>query len=212
MPGIVGLISKMSREQATAQLRQMTEAIRHEPFYSVGTWTDPDQGVYVGWAARRGSFADGMPLRNESSDITLIFSGEEFPEPNVIARLKEHGHAVQSDGSSYLVHRYEDERDFPKGLNGRFHGLVADRTRGTVLLFNDRFGLQRLYYHEAKDAIYFAAEAKAILKVRPELRTVDDRGLAEFVTCGCVLENRSLFSGIHVLPPGAAWTFRGGCA
>ena len=210
LPGIVGLISRMPREQAEEQLRRMTEAIYHEKFYHFGTWAAPDQGVYVGWTARKGSFADGMPLCNENRDITLIFSGEEFSEPDVVATLKEHGHAVQSEGSSYLVHRYEDEPNFPEGLNGRFHGLVADRTRGTVLLFNDRYGLQRLYYHEAKDAVYFASEAKAILKVRPELRAVDERGLAEFVTCGCVLENRSLFPGIYVLPPGAAWLFRGG--
>ena len=208
MPGVVGLISKMRCEQAEVQLRQMTEAIRHETFYNSGTWADPDQGVYVGWAARQGSFADSMPLHNEDGEVTLIFSGEEFPEPSVIARLKEHGHTFESTGSSYLAHRYEDECDFPKGLNGRFHGLVADRTRGRVLLFNDRYGLQRLYYHEAKDAVYFASEAKAILEVRPELRTVDRRGLAEFIACGCVLENRSLFSGIHVFPPGAMWTFR----
>jgi asparagine synthase (glutamine-hydrolysing) len=200
----------MRCEQAEVELRRMTEAIRHETFYNSGTWADPDQGVYVGWAVRQGSFADGMPVRNEVGDVTLIFSGEEFPEPSVIARLKERGHAFHPTGSSYLAHRYEDECDFPKSLNGRFHGLVADRTRGTVLLFNDRYGLQRLYYHEAQDAVYFASEAKAILKVRPELRTVESRGLEEFITCGCVLENRSLFSGIHVLPPGALWTFRNG--
>jgi asparagine synthase (glutamine-hydrolysing) len=70
--------------------------------------------------------------------------------------------------------------------------------------------LQRLYYHEAKDAFYFAAEAKAILKIRPELRCADPRGLGEFIVCGCVLENRTLFRGIQVLPPGSAWVFRGG--
>ncbi len=91
-----------------------------------------------------------------------------------------------------------------------FTDFVADRARGTAMLFNDRFGLQRLYYHEAKDTFYFAAEAKAILKVRPELRVTDPRGLGEFIVCGCVLENRTLFPGIHVLPPGSAWTFRGG--
>ena len=114
------------------------------------------------------------------------------------------------DGPSYLVHRYEEEPDFPKGLNGRFHGLLADRANGKVMLFNDRFGLQRVYYHEAKDAFYFAAEAKAILRVRPELRTTDPRGLGEFIVCGCVLENRTLFPGIYVLPPGSAWVFRKG--
>jgi asparagine synthase (glutamine-hydrolysing) len=208
MPGIVGLISKMPREQAEAQLRQMTEAIRHETFYSCGMWSDPVQGVYVGWTTRKGSFADGMPLRNENGEITLFFSGEEFPEPNLIAKLKEHGHAIESGSASYLVHRYESEPDFPKGLNGRFHGLIVDTAQKTAMLFNDRFGLQRLYYYETEDAFYFAAEAKAILKVRPELRSMEARGLGEFIACGCVLENRTLFSGLHVLPPGSAWTFR----
>ena len=210
MPGLVGLITGMPRECAEPQLQRMLESIRHESFYVSGTWMDESLGVYVGWVARQGCFADGMPLRNERGDVTLVFSGEEFPEPGMITALRERGHAVAAEGPSYLVHRYEEEPDFPKGLNGRFHGLVADRARGTVMLFNDRFGLQRLYYHEAKEAFYFAAEAKAILKVRPELRDTDPRGLGEFIVCGCVLENRTLFRGIHVLPPGAAWRFRDG--
>ena len=134
-----------------------------------------------------------MPVRNEDGQVTLFFSGEEFPDSGLKQTLRQRGHTFSDDDSSYLVHRYEDEAEFPKGLNGRFHGLVADRHRGTVTLFNDRFGLQRLYYHESKDGCYFAAEAKAILKVRPELRAIDPRGLAEFITCGCVLENRTLF-------------------
>jgi asparagine synthase (glutamine-hydrolysing) len=77
-----------------------------------------------------------------------------------------------------------------------------------VLLFNDRYGMHRIYYHEAKDAFYFGAEAKAILAVRPELRRMDRKGLGEFVACGCVLENRTLFAGIHVLPPASAWIFQ----
>jgi asparagine synthase (glutamine-hydrolysing) len=200
----------MPRVVAEQQLRQMLKTVQHESFYVAGTWIDEEQGIYVGWTARAGSFDDAMPLRNEGGEVTLIFSGEEFPEPGTASALRTRGHAVTQNGPSYLVHRYEEERDFPKGLNGRFHGLVSDRVRETAVLFNDRYGLQRLYYHEAKDAFYFAAEAKAILKVRPELRSTDPRGLGEFIVCGCVLENRTLFPGIHVLPPGSAWVFRGG--
>lgn len=210
MPGLVGLISKMPNERAEAQLSRMLETLRHEPFYTTGTHSDPVAGIYVGWSARKGSFADAMPLQNENGKITLVFSGEEFPEPDVVPKLKGRGHDIQANGASYLIHRYEEEQDFPKQLNGRFQGLVVDRSRGTALLFNDRYGLQRLYYHEADEGFYFAAEAKAILKVRPELRMVDTQGLAEFITCGCVLENRTLFPGIYVLPPGSAWIFRGG--
>jgi asparagine synthase (glutamine-hydrolysing) len=210
MPGLVGLITKLPRERAEPQLLRMLETLHHESFYVSGTWIDESLGLYVGWVAREGSFAEVMPLHNERGDVTLIFSGEEFPEPGIMTTLGGRGHAIEQNAPAYLVHRYEDESDFPKQLNGRFHGLIADRTRGTTTLFNDRFGLQRLYYHESKDAFYFAAEAKAILKARPELRAADERGLAEFITCGCVLENRTLFSGIHVLPPGAAWICRGG--
>jgi asparagine synthase (glutamine-hydrolysing) len=76
------------------------------------------------------------------------------------------------------------------------------------MLFNDRYGMHRLYYHQSKEAFYFAPEAKAILAVRPELRQLDARGAGELVACGCVLENRTLFEGIQVLPPGSAWVFR----
>jgi asparagine synthase (glutamine-hydrolysing) len=200
----------MPRERAESELQRMLKSLLHESFYISGTWIDEAQGVYVAWVAREGSFAADMPVQNEGRDVTLIFSGEEFPEPGKIQALRAAGHAVAPDGPSYLVHRYEGEPDYPKQLNGRFHGLVADRRNGSATLFNDRYGLQRLYYHEAKEAFYFAAEAKAILKVRSELRVMDPRGLGEFIACGCVLENRTLFPGIHVLPPGSAWTFRRG--
>jgi asparagine synthase (glutamine-hydrolysing) len=32
--------------------------------------------------------------------------------------------------------------------------------------------------------------------------------LGEFVSCGCALENRTLFEHIHLLPAGSAWVFR----
>lgn len=210
MPGIVGLVTNRPRAAAECELRDMLKSLCHEPFYSRGTWIDEQVGIYVGWVARAGSFADGMPLQNENGEVTLVFSGEEFPDPGLAATLRQRGHAIAQNGSSSLVHRYEEEGDFPKGLNGRFHGLVADRARGVATLFNDRFGLQRLYYHEGRDTFYFSAEAKAILKVRPELRSTDPRGIGEFIVCGCVLENRTLFPGVHLLPPGSAWTFRGG--
>lgn len=210
MPGIVGLMTKAPREHAEQQLLAMLATLRHEPFYVTGTWKDESLGVYVGWAAREDSFSDGMPLSSESGNAVLVFSGEDHPEPGISAKLKERGHTLSADGPSYLVHLYEEDPSFPAGLNGWFHGLLVDRSRKTATLFNDRFGMHRLYYHESKDGFYFAAEAKAILAVRPELRRADIKGLGEFIALGCVLENRTIFEGIHVLPPASAWLFRNG--
>lgn len=210
MPGLLGIITKRPQAWAEEELGEMLRTMLHESFYSSGVWSDPSLGVYVGWVARQGSFAEKMPVKNNRGDTTLIFSGEEFPDQGTMDSLRNRGYRLDESEASYLIHRYEEEEDFPKRLNGRFHGLLSDSSRGTALLFNDRYGLQRLYYYEGKDAFYFAAEAKAILKVCPHLRTIDPRGLGEFIACGCVLENRTLFHGIGVLPPGSSFSFRNG--
>jgi asparagine synthase (glutamine-hydrolysing) len=210
MPGIVGLITKMPRERAEAELNRMVDAIRHESFYVADTWINETSGVYVGWVLRKGSFSDGMPLRNERKNLCLVFSGEEFADPEIAQRLKDGGHQLDSKGPSYLVHLSEEESNFPESLNGRFQGLLTDVTKGATTLFTDRYGLHRVYYHQANEAFYFAAEAKAILAVRPELRSLNPRSLGDFITCGCVLENRTLFEGINILPPASAWSFQHG--
>src|SRR5215469_9423064 len=150
MPGIVGLITKAPREDAEQQLFVMLATLRHEPSYVTGAWCDGAMGVYVGWVARQGSFSDGMPLLSESGNAALVFSGEDHPEPGTAAKLKEHGHSFKSEGPSYLIHVYEEDPSFPKGLNGWFHGLLVDRARKTTTLFNDRYGMHRIHYHESK--------------------------------------------------------------
>jgi asparagine synthase (glutamine-hydrolysing) len=210
MPGIVGFITKAPRESAEPQLRRMVQSICHESFYTTGTWIDESLGVYVGWVAQKGSFSDGMPLLNERRDVVLVFAGEDHPEPGTAARLKSRGHHLEEKGPSYLVHLYEEYPEFPAGLNGKFHGLVIDRRQARAVLFNDRYGMHRLYFHESADTFYFAVEAKAILALRPELRELDMQGMGEFVGSSCAMENRTIFKGISLVPGGAAWEFRNG--
>src|SRR5262249_7658071 len=141
---------------------------------------------------------------NERRDVCLIFSGEEYSDPAAVRKLQSNGHAFDP-GPSYLVHRYEEDPAFPAGLNGRFHGVLIDQNRGKVLLFNDRFGMGRVYYHHSNGDFYFAAEAKAILQVCPQLKQTNLRAVGEFISCGCVLGNHTLFEGVEVLPAGSAW-------
>ena len=151
MPGIVGLITKMPRVRAEKELLRMVAAVRHESFYVTGTWIDEFQGIYLGWTALEHSFSNTMPLRNELGDVSLVFSGEEFPDPEVSRRLRERGHGFEANGPSYIIHLYEEDPTFPACLNGRFHGMVTDQTRGTATLFNDRYAtpLRHLSYPSA---------------------------------------------------------------
>ena len=94
---------------------------------------------------------------------------------------------------------------FTESLNGLFSGLLIDRKRQCAFIFNDRYGIERIYYHETKDATYFASEAKALLSVLPELRAFDEKGVAQFLAFGCTLEWQTLFRGVNLLPGGSRW-------
>src|SRR5271154_6905412 len=117
MPGIVGLITRMPRLRAEAELRRMLAGIHHEPFYRTGTWSEESLGVYVGWTELIGSFSDGMPLYNEKKDVCLVFSGDEYPDPQTVQQLRSKGHSVGASEADYLVHLYEENPDFVQDLN-----------------------------------------------------------------------------------------------
>jgi asparagine synthase (glutamine-hydrolysing) len=208
VPGIVGLITKLPRAEAELQLKKMLKAMWHENFYSSGVSIDESLGLFVGWTALKGSFCDGMPLCNNRRDVCLVFSGEDYSEQRAL-RGHENGNGNRSSESSYLIRAYErNPADFIPSLNGMFHGLIADRRSAEVMLFNDRYSMHRLCYHGSKDAFYFAAESKAILAVRPELAEIDYKGLGEFASFSCVLEDRTIFKNIAVVPGGSIWKFR----
>lgn len=192
MPGIVGLVTKAPGARAQDQLKAMVAELRHDPSHVSGMTCSERLGVYTGWTARAGSYAGQMPVYNQTRDRRLVFAGEEFSEGSC---------------ADQLIELYENDPEFPRTLNGRFQGIVIDEKWGTALLFNDRFGLHRIYYAETEESFYFASEAKALLAVLPELRSLDLKSLGEWISCGCVLENRSLFRRIHLLPAGSAWKF-----
>lgn len=208
MPGIVGIIGKGIPEENRAALEKMLGCMLHEPSYRAGVYENPSAGLWIGWASHAGSFSDCMPVWNETKDICLLFSGEDFTDLAEIERLRAAGHGCDPENASYLVHLYEEMGlDFIERLNGWFSGVLVDLREQRVVLFNDRYGLGRIYHHEKSDGFYFSSEAKSLLKVLPELRRLDLQSLAETFSCGCVLQNRTLFSGISLAPGAARWIF-----
>jgi asparagine synthase (glutamine-hydrolysing) len=191
----------------------MLASMEHEDFYKSGTYCSPDLGVYAGWTSHNDSFAASRVFFNEQKDIALIFSGECFVDPDVQIRLRENGHKINDNNAYCLVHLYEEDGEQSvEKLNGLFSGLLIDKREGKVFLFNDRYGMERIYWHNTGDALYFASEAKALLTILPQLRAFDEEGVAQFLSFGCTLDSRTLFRGIELLPGGSIWSFeRGAC-
>lgn len=211
MPGIVGIISQSPSDECKGLVQLMIRCMDYESFYISGTYFVPGMGIYAGWVALEESFAAQQVFTNEQNNIAILFAGECLPDSESQARIRRNGDSRTEKEAGWLVHLYEEEGDqFVKKLNGLFSGLLIDTKRNRAFLFNDRYGLERLYLCETKNGVFFASEAKALLRILPELRYFDEKGVAQLLTFGCTLEWQNLFRGVKLLPGGSLWVFEGG--
>jgi asparagine synthase (glutamine-hydrolysing) len=211
MPGITGLITKHVLGNEKEKVDAMLRCMLHEPFYVHGNFQSPENGFYLGFSALEKSFADCMPVYNEKKDIVLFLTGETYHDLSEIHALKYRGHNFNPHNASCLVHMYEEEgEELFKNLNGWFNGIIMDMRNPKIILFNDRCGIRRIYYHENEEIFAFSSEAKSLLKAFPELREISFQSVGEVLTFDCVLDNRTYFPKIDLLPPCSSWTFREG--
>jgi len=194
MGGIMGCLLR-GRGNEAGVLEQMFEAMSA-------------QSAASPWRYRNATIAGVAPFWNERQDVGIWLHGELFPDPVEINELRACGHKLEPGDSSYLPHLYEEAGPlFFERLNGRFSGVLADLRNETITVFNDRFGLGRIYFVENESGFYFSSAAKSLLRIFPETRQFDERGVAELSVCGCALQNRTLYRGISILPNAAKWTF-----
>ena len=202
---IAGIIGPSNGDES-GFLQQMLQPMRREPSDSVATCGDISSFARCGVVI---SDLDSAELVwNETKNISSLISKNAFTSSADQDWLRSRGHRLSDADSTGLVHLYEELgiRALEK-LNGCFSGLLVDLQQHRAILFNDRYGLNRIYVHERNGRLFFSSEAKSLLAVLPALRELDPRGLAEWFSCGCVLGNRTLFRGVSLLPPGSAWGF-----
>ncbi|HEY1791172.1 MAG TPA: asparagine synthase-related protein [Verrucomicrobiae bacterium] len=196
MPGILGIISQSPAEQSSRRIAAMVGAMTHEDFYKSQTCSVSEMGTHAAFVGFKDS-TDGI-YSHQGGTTVLVFSGECFV-----------GTALAN--GEILTRMYEQEGEgMLEKLNGLFCGVLIDKDRKKVLLFNDRYGMRRIYFHESDGNFYFASEAKALLRILPELREFDPEGVADYLTFGSTLDWRTLFRGIEIVPGGSVWTFEGG--
>jgi asparagine synthase (glutamine-hydrolysing) len=186
----------------------MLQPMMHEDFYSSSGYSNCELGVACGFVSA-GAASPPSITWNESGNIGCFVSGEAFISSADGEWLRSRGHRCTNDAGPALVHLYEelDVAAALEKLNGRFSGILVDAPRRRVVLFNDRYGLNRIYVYERNGQLYFGSEAKSLLAAVPALRELDPQGLAEWFSCGCPLGNRTLFRGVSLLPAGSAWVF-----
>ncbi len=211
MCGICGIFEFVGQQQPSrGLLRAMTDLLSHRG--------PDDEGMHVdgpiGLGFRRLSVIDlhtgHQPLHNEDRSVWVICNGEIYNHQALRADLQKQGHRFYTASDvEVLVHLYErDGALFPQQLHGMFAFALWDARQQQLVLGRDRLGIKPLLYTLQPDRLLFASQANAILQERRIERAVDPEALLAFTQLQYVPGPRSIFAGIHKLPPGHVLTCR----
>jgi asparagine synthase (glutamine-hydrolysing) len=208
MCGIAGFVEKTptvaSRESDFALVHRMCGVIRHRG--------PDDEGIHVeggvGLGMRRLSIIDlstgHQPIHNEDESVWIVFNGEIYNYRQLRKELEASGHQFYtSSDTETIVHAYEQwgEGCFER-LRGMFGIALWDRRTHTLTLARDRAGIKPLHYAEHGDRLYFGSELKSLIAAGAVEGRIDVEALDHYLSFLYTPRDRSIFKGVHKLPPG----------
>ncbi len=210
MPGIFGIVQSQqpdSHAHLTGPLRRMLSLVQREPWHQMVVSEMPEDNAVFGSVYLPAAILDNCesldstPRFYQDQEYCLGFHGE-IVEPEVLARQVGLSFP-KSPLSQILLKAYKRNGVHAlAGLNGLYTIFIWDRKQSRLLLVNDRYGQQKLYIWQPRaDLFLFASEYKAFTDYPGFHSTIDPQALADFLTLGYILDDRTLFSDVKLLPP-----------
>ena len=208
MCGICGVFEFGSNGKRVDEttLARMRDTMTHRGPDDAGIYVSPDGRLGLGH--RRLSIVDlspagRQPMSNEDGTVWITFNGEIYNHARLRVELERKGHRYRSrTDTETLVHLYEEEGpDFVRRLEGMFAIGLWDARKGELLLVRDRIGIKPLYYAVLPGTVLFGSEIKAILAHPRVSRRIDLAALYHYLTFIAAPAPRTLFQGIHKIPP-----------
>ena len=103
-----------------------------------------------------------MPLRNERGDAVLVFSGEDFPEPDTGGGLGSEDTNSTRQGPLISFISMKTDSCLSGGIEwpvSRSFDRPEPLERRT--LFNDRYGMHRIYYHRIRGCVLLCRRSES---------------------------------------------------
>lgn len=203
MCGICGLYNPRAGDGLESDVRAMVRTIAHR---------GPDaEGIFVGQGVALGhrrlsiidlSAAGAQPMT--LGPVTVVYNGESYNFQELRRELEVLGHAFRGHSDTeVLLHAYAAwGLDGLARLEGMFAFALWDAAQRRLVLMRDRLGIKPLFYAWSAGRLAFGSEIKAVLAAGGIDRGLDDQAFAEYLWYGNAFEDRTIYRGVRVLPPG----------
>jgi len=186
--------------------------LRHRGPDDEGMLAEPGAGLVF----RRLSIVDvalgHQPLSNEDGSVWIAYNGEVYNHAELRRELEAAGHRYRTaSDTETLVHAYEQWGPaFVRRLHGMFALAIWDRAHRRLFVARDHVGIKPLYWTRAEGAFVCASEIKALFAFPGVRREPDPDAVVQHLTLRYAAAPRTMFAGIHKLPPGHSLTLEGG--
>jgi asparagine synthase (glutamine-hydrolysing) len=204
MCGIVGIYSPRGALRAE-ELGRATRSLAHRGPDGRGTWLAPDSRVGLGHA--RLSIIDlatgDQPIASEDGRHHIAVNGEFYDFERIQGELERRGHRLRTRSDSEIaLHLYEERgAGCLEQLRGEFAFILWDGREDRLFAARDRFGIKPLYYAWRGEDLFLASEAKALFAAGIPAGW-DRDAFFRAVHHQTTPQDRSLFEGVHQVPPG----------
>ncbi len=209
MCGFVGSFdssANVNADELTRRATQMADAIRHRGPDDSGVWVDAAAGIALGH--RRLSIIDlsaagHQPMASADGRFQLVYNGEIYNFEQLRKELSNTASLRGRSDTEVLVEGIAEWglRATVEKLNGMFGFAVWDTKERTLSLVRDRMGIKPVYYGNCSGTFLFGSELKA-LRAHPQFNAdIDRSALGSFLEHSYIPSDRSIYQGVHKLPP-----------
>ena len=158
---------------------------------------------------------DRQPIFSQKGEksLCIVFDGEVFGYARQRELLDQRGYRAQlrNNDAEYCLHLYDAfGKDAFGKLNGSFLIVLYHIASRELLVVNDRFSSRPLFYHYRDRSLAFGSQLRPILKFPGLPRVLDQQAIYEFFTFQRILEDRTYYRDVKVLPPATILQFQNG--
>ncbi len=204
MCGIAGILAPPGQGPIRRDvLEAMCAAIQHRGPDSRGIFLDSGVGLGIQRLRVVDLVTGDQPIFNEDGSTVVVMNGEIYNFRELRRALIGRGHQFNTDGDTeVIVHLYEEHGvDCVRHLHGMFAFALWDRRRRRLLVARDRIGKKPLFYALRDGGVTFSSELRSLLEGHDSPGAVDPHAVDAFLRFGYVPAPRSVFTGVHKLPP-----------
>lgn len=205
MCGLAGVYRPDGQPPLTADLKAMAQIMRHRGPDGTEIYRHPDGKYHT--VFNRLAIIDletgDQPIVEGDGRRVLMGNGEVYNYVELRRDAPDYAFQTKGDMEVILPLASRHGVDFVDHLEGMYALALYDARDHQLTLVRDRFGIKPLYWAQPTPggAIIFASEIKAIFASGLMKAEIDDENVPVYLAHGYVPAPKTIFKGVHKLPP-----------